>query len=121
VSAKRSEVLWWLRRGRERAKWIEAEAEALVRDVGVNAYAEARRLEREANSIKEARDCNRIALATARRTYKAVGIDAASRIASDAIFALYFRPSDTRACAAILDPVQVVEPTGNGSFRPPAQ
>lgn len=80
-------MLSWLHRRRERAKWIEAEAAALIRDLGVMAYAEARRNEREANTIKAARDWNRIALAIARNTSGRVGFDSASRMAADANFA----------------------------------
>ena len=46
-------MLGWLRRRRERTAWVEAEAEALSRELGVEAYSEARRREREANSIAE--------------------------------------------------------------------
>jgi len=39
-------MLSWLRRRRERADRIDAEAGALMRDLGVDAYVEARQRER---------------------------------------------------------------------------
>jgi hypothetical protein len=59
---------------------MEAEAEALVRDLGGRAYSEAREMEREASSIATARQWNRVALAIASKTCKRIGLDTASRI-----------------------------------------
>ena len=77
-------MLSWLRRRRERAERTEAEADALMRQRGVLAYAEARRREREAKSRVEAQTWNRVALAIAHKTGKRVGFDTASRMAADA-------------------------------------
>ena len=49
-------MLEWLRRRRETAERIEAEAEAVMREYAVRAYAEARRREREAKSKVEAQN-----------------------------------------------------------------
>ena len=46
---KRSEMLSWLRRRRETAERIDAEADALIGELGVEAYAEARRREYESS------------------------------------------------------------------------
>ena len=78
----------WLRRRRAKIERIEAEAEALVRDVDDRAYSEARRREHEASSDAIAKDWSRVALAVARKTGKRVELDAATRRASDADFSL---------------------------------
>ena len=100
-------MLGWLRRRRERAEWIEAEAESLSRELGVAAYSEARRREREANSIAEARQYNRVALAIAGRTCSAVGVGAGARMASDAILASTFETSAARPGAPLPDEGQI--------------
>jgi hypothetical protein len=43
-------MLSWLRRCRETAERIDAEADALIGDLGVEAYAEARRREYESSN-----------------------------------------------------------------------
>jgi hypothetical protein len=115
-----SEILSWLRRRRERAQWIETEATALIRDLGIGAYAEARRNEREANTIKAARDWNHVAVAIARRTCEAVGVDASGRMASDAIFASLLQASAAPR-APLLDEGQIDELRRIVSDEPPAQ
>ena len=50
--------------------WIEAEANRLVSDFGLDAYSEARRRERDANDLETARLWTRVALALAKRTDK---------------------------------------------------
>jgi len=59
-------MLSWLPRRRARIGSIEAEAEALVRDLGEAAYNAARRREHEASSDEIARDWGFVALAVAR-------------------------------------------------------
>ena len=49
-------MLTWLRRRREQAERIEAEADALISDLGNGAYAEARRRAREASSDEMERE-----------------------------------------------------------------
>ena len=114
-------MLGWLRRRRAWAAWIDAEAEALIRHLGIEAYSDARRREREANSIKEAREWNRVALAIARKTCRRVGFDTSTRMASDAIFASFLGSSTLPPRAPIpeLDPLDelvrlVSEDTGRG-------
>lgn len=75
---------WLMRRRRVRIERIDAEAEALIDDLGDQAYAEARRRQGEASSDAIARDWERVALSIARRTADDAGPDGASRTASDA-------------------------------------
>jgi len=79
-------MLTWLRRRREQAERIEAEADALISDLGDGAYAEARRRAREASSDEMEREWSRVALSVARKTGKRIGLDAATRMTMDADF-----------------------------------
>src|SRR5580698_6753729 len=65
----------WLRRRRERLERAEAEANALILDLGATAYSQARRREHEASSDAMAREWNRVALAVARKTGQTVGLN----------------------------------------------
>jgi hypothetical protein len=69
-------MLAWLLRQLERIERIHAAAGALMSEFGDEAYAEARRREREANRDKTARDWRRVALVVARRTPRRVGLEA---------------------------------------------
>jgi hypothetical protein len=77
-------MFWWLPRRRARIKRLDAEAEALICELGADAYAEARRKECEASSDTIAKDWGRVALAVAKRT----GLDVAHRTPRDADVAL---------------------------------
>ncbi|HKN28986.1 MAG TPA: hypothetical protein VJY34_14300 [Roseiarcus sp.] len=79
-------MLTWLRRRREQAERIEAEADALISDLGNGAYAEARRRAHEASSDEMEREWSRVALAIARKTGRRVGVDTETRMAIDADF-----------------------------------
>jgi hypothetical protein len=61
-------VFLLLPRHRARIKRLDDEAEALILEFGVDAYAEARRKEFEASSDTIARDWGRIAVAISKRT-----------------------------------------------------
>ena len=61
-------MLAWLLWRLESIERIHAIAGALMRDFGDEAYAEARRREREAHGDERARDWRRVALVVARRT-----------------------------------------------------
>jgi hypothetical protein len=61
-------IVWLLPRRPARIKRLGDEAEALILEFGVDAYAEARRKEFEASSDTIARDWDRIAVAIAKRT-----------------------------------------------------
>jgi hypothetical protein len=77
-------MLSWLRRQRDKIERIEAEADALIHDLGVGAYSAARRREHEASSEAMARHWRRVALAVARKTGRRVGLDTSTRMATDA-------------------------------------
>ena len=64
-------MLSWLRRRRETAERIDAEADALIGELGVEAYAEARRREYESSNDAIALRWNRVALAVARKIRQA--------------------------------------------------
>ena len=81
-------MLSWLRRRRDQAERIEAEADALISDLGDGAYSEARRRAREASSDEMEREWSRVALAVARKTGREVGLDTATRMAMDADFSV---------------------------------
>ncbi len=78
VETKGADMLAWLLWQLERIERIRAGAGALMDEFGDEAYAEARRREREANRDETARDWRRVALVVARRTPRRVGLDAAS-------------------------------------------
>ena len=67
---------WWLPRPGARIIRIEAEAEALISELGIHAYDEARRKESEASSDEIARDWKQVAQLVAART--SLSMDAAA-------------------------------------------
>ena len=73
--------------GARRLKMIDAEADALIGELGVEAYAEARRREYEYSNDALALRWNRIALAVGRKSGKLVGLDTSTRMAMNAVFA----------------------------------
>jgi hypothetical protein len=80
-------MLSWLRRRRETAERIDAEADALIGELGVEAYAEARRREYESSDDAIALRWNQVALAVGRKSGKLVGLDTSTRMAMNAAFA----------------------------------
>ena len=89
-------MLSWLRRRRKQAERIEAEADALISDLGDRAYVEARRREREPSSDEMEQEWRRIALAIAHKTGKSVGLDMATRKATDADFSVFDDGTEAR-------------------------
>ena len=81
-------MFWWLPRRRARIKRLDAEAEALICELGVDAYAEARRKEYEASSDIIAKDWGRVAVVVAKRT----GLDVMHTRPRDADVALGNEP-----------------------------
>ena len=81
-------MFWWLPRRRARIKRLDAEAEALICELGVDAYAEARRKEYEASSDIIAKDWGRVAVVVAKRT----GLDVMHTGSRDADVALGNEP-----------------------------
>jgi hypothetical protein len=80
-------MLSWLRRRRETAERIDAEADALIGELGVEAYAEARRREYESSGDAIALWWSRVALAVADKTGKRIGLDTSTRMAMNAVLA----------------------------------
>ena len=91
-------MLSWLRNRRERAerrrqaeRLAQADAEALIRDHGAEAYEEARQRERDViladgttHAGRTPAHWRRVALIVARMTGKRVGLDTSTRMAADA-------------------------------------
>ena len=77
---------FWLRRRRRRAERIDANARALIRAFGADAYSEARQGKLQAESAKAAQEWRRIARVVAHKRGTRVGLDTASRMAMDADF-----------------------------------
>ncbi len=91
-------MVWWLGRERQKTQQIEAEADALIAGLGLEAYAEARQRERDANDLGEARFWDRVAVAIARKTCERLGIDTETRLAPAASFPVLdlFAPAPAR-------------------------
>jgi hypothetical protein len=79
-------MLFWPRSRRERAERIEAEAEALIRSLGADAYSAARLREEEASSEATARYWNHVALAVASGAGVRIEADSGATIATEADF-----------------------------------
>jgi len=82
-----SRITLWLHRRREAARLANADAEALIRDLGDAAYWEARRRERDVilpdgttHQGRPPAHWRRVALVVAKRTGHAVGLDTATRM-----------------------------------------
>ena len=71
----------WAPSKRARSERIEAEAEGLIRDLGDQAYQEARRREHEASSDATAEDWALVAKAIARKTGSRVGLNLSTQLA----------------------------------------
>ena len=71
-------MLSWLLWRLDQLERVHAVARAIIGEFGDEAYAEARRREREAQSDLRARDWRRVAAIVARRTPRRAGLDAAA-------------------------------------------
>ncbi len=78
-------MLSWLPRRRVRIESIQAEAEALIRNLGEAAYSEARRREHEASSDEIASDWRFVVLAVARLIGSRKDVDPLVRLAMNAV------------------------------------
>ena len=74
----------WLRRRREDARRVEADAAELAAECKLAAYSEARQRRQDAHNAETFADWGRVAVAVARLTGKRVGLDTATRMAMDA-------------------------------------
>ena len=86
-------MLQWLRRRRQAERLAQADAEALIRDHGGEAYREARQRERDVilpdgttHAGRTPAHWRRVALIVAKRTGHKVGLDTSTRMAKDAKF-----------------------------------
>ena len=86
-------MLAWLRRRRQADRLAQADAEALIRDHGGEAYTEARQRERDVilpdgttHAGRTPAHWRRVALIVAKRTGHRVGLDTSTRMAVEADF-----------------------------------
>lgn len=82
----------WAPSKRARMERIDAEAEALIRDLGDQAYHEARRREHEASSDATAEDWGLVAKAIARKTGSRVGLNLSTQLEMNTFFVLDREP-----------------------------
>ena len=82
----------WAPSRRVRMERIDAEAEALIRELGDCAYQEARRREHEASSDAIAEDWALVAKAIARKTGSRVGLNLSTQLEMNTFFVLDREP-----------------------------
>ena len=83
---------------------IDDEAEALIRDLGDQAYQEARRREHEASSESIAEDWALVARAVARKTGSRVGLNLTTQLEMNTFFVLDREPGVAREARPRPDP-----------------
>lgn len=83
---------------------IDAEAEALIRDLGDQAYQEARRREHEASSDATAEDWALVAKAVARKTGSRVGLNLSTQLEMNTFFVLDREPGAAREARPRAEP-----------------
>ena len=86
----------WAPSRRARMERVDAEAEALIRDLGDQAYQEARRREHEASSDAIAEDWALVAKAIARKTGSRVGLNLSTQLEMNTFFVLDREPGAAR-------------------------
>ena len=86
----------WAPSRRARMERIDAEAEALIRELGDRAYQEARRREHEASSDAIAEDWALVAKAIARKTGSRVGLNLSTQLEMNTFFVLDREPGAPR-------------------------
>ena len=100
----------WAPSRRARMERIEAEAEALIRDLGDCAYQEARRREHEASSDAIAEDWALVARAVARKTGSRVGLNLSTQLEMNTFFVLDREPGVVREDRSRPQPEPELEP-----------
>jgi hypothetical protein len=100
----------WAPSRRARMERIEAEAEALIRDLGDCAYQEARRREHEASSDAIAEDWALVARAVARKTGSRVGLNLSTQLEMNTFFVLDREPGVAREDRPRPEPEPELEP-----------
>jgi hypothetical protein len=108
-------MLSWLMRRRERRALIAAEADALIRNLGVEAYAEACRRGRDANDLATARFWGQTAATIVLRIGERIGLDAAAARGHQADFSVLIETF--KAQAPMRDPA----PLANVAEGPAAE
>ena len=86
----------WAPSRRARMERIDAEADALIRELGDRAYQEARRREHEASSDAIAEDWALVAKAIARKTGSRVGLNLSTQLEMNTFFVLDREPGAPR-------------------------
>ena len=86
----------WAPSRRARIERMDAEADALIRDLGDRAYQEARRREHEASSDAIAEDWALVAKAIARKTGSRVGLNLSTQLEMNTFFVLDREPDAPR-------------------------
>lgn len=94
----------WAPSRRARMERIDAEAEALIRELGDCAYQEARRREHEASSEAIAKDWALIAKAVARKTGSRVGLNLSTQLEMNTFFVLDCEPDAPRKARPLPEP-----------------
>src|ERR1700735_4327331 len=101
----------WAPSKRARSERVDAEAEALIRDLGDRAYQEARRLEHEASSDAIAEDWALVAKAIARKTGTRVGLNLSTQLAMNTFFVLDREPGAAHTVRTRPEPEAERQPT----------
>jgi hypothetical protein len=92
VGGRSGKMNTWAPSKRARNERIDAEADALIRDLGDRAYQEARRREHEASSDSIAEDWALVAKAIARKTGSRVGLNLSTQLEMNTFFVLDREP-----------------------------
>jgi hypothetical protein len=100
----------WAPSRRARMERIDAEAEALIRELGDCAYQEARRREHEASSDAIAEDWALVAKAVARKTGSRVGLNLSTQLEMNTFFVLDREPDAPRKARPLPEPAPELEP-----------
>jgi hypothetical protein len=93
----------WAPSRRARTERIEAEAEALIRDLGDRAYHEARRREHEASSDAIAEDWALVARAVARQTGSRIGLNISTQLEMNTFFVMDREPGEARGAGSFAE------------------
>lgn len=100
----------WAPSRRARMERIETEAEALIRDLGDQAYQEARRREHEASSDAIAEEWALVARAVARQTGSRIGLNISTQLEMNTFFVMDREPGEGRGAGSFAE---------EGPARPP--
>jgi hypothetical protein len=108
----------WAPSKRARNERIDAEADALIRDLGDCAYQEARRREHEASSDAIAEDWALVAKAIARKTGSRVGLNLSTQSEMNTFFVLDREPGAARTSRPRPEPEPERQPKAAGVPTP---